>query len=733
MFFRLLDHLDPMTDHEHVVARPGSLVDGVAETDLIEDGPHVQIVGHDQAAEIELTAQHAGDDVVRQGCGPARSVGIPCGVVGVACHYAVQHGSEGAEGREFARLHFFDGQSDLRQLMMGIDIGARVTGEMFATGQDAVFPQGVIEKPGVFDDLVGSGSVAPALEGVVGFFVITNIEDGAEIEVEPEEPQDPAREFAVAGDEFLVAFFPEILGVGRFVADQAQTRNAAAFLVDGDDGLDPAEVAKVVDESAELFRVLDVPPENDKTAWLEAAETFGGIGIKFAAGNPGEEELTEEMFFHSMQPVLSRMTAKLKSFFLVTFLSLMWGGCVSTQRDSLSGGRLPNILPVPSGGGSGVRLGIDVLEARRFNILRGKRVGLITNHTSYNRRGIRTRTVLKDAPTVNLVALYGPEHGINGTAKAGDHIRTRRDAVTGLIAHSLYGPTRKPSSAQLAGIDVMLFDVQDIGVRSYTYISTMILSMEACAENGIPFVVLDRPNPLGGHGVFGPPLESRWKSFVGRIPVPYVHGMTCGEIARMANARGWVSSAPQLTVVPMQGWRRSMIWEDTGLVWHQTSPNIPKARSPFYYAATGILGGLTGADIGIGTGNPFEYAGGKGVDPHEFTRVMQGYGFRGVRFLPYSSTWKPGHAGCRLIIDPRSGLDPVAVDVAATIELHRRVPGGLLRPTSTSALNLFNKVYGSEDLVRALQNGGNPQTLVAAWRASNQRFRAARSPFLLYH
>src|SRR3989440_1894944 len=220
-----------------------------------------------------------------------------------------------------------------------------------------------------------------------------------------------------------------------------------------------------------------------------------------------------------------------------------------------------------------VELGIDVLEANGYALLKNKRVGLITNQSGIDSRGVRSRVLLRK--NCNLVALYTPEHGLDGTEKAGRYVRSRRDPVTGLIAHSLYGPTRKPTPEMLRGIDVLVFDLQDIGCRSYTYISTMGRCMEAAGENKIPFVVLDRPNPLGGTRIEGPSVESRWISFVSQFPVPYVHGMTVGELAQMVNAKGWAGAHCDLTVVPMHGWSRDMIWGDDLLRWIPTSPNIP--------------------------------------------------------------------------------------------------------------------------------------------------------------
>jgi uncharacterized protein YbbC (DUF1343 family) len=191
-----------------------------------------------------------------------------------------------------------------------------------------------------------------------------------------------------------------------------------------------------------------------------------------------------------------------------------------------------------------IELGIDVLEKDGYASLKGKRIGLITNQTGVDSRGVLTRVLLKK--NTNLAALYTPEHGVDGKEKAGRYVPTRRDKVTGLVAYSLYGPTRKPTAGMLSGIDVLVFDLQDIGCRSYTYISTMGKCMEAAGENNIPFVVLDRPNPLGGLRVEGPSVEPRWVSFVSQFPVPYVHGMTCGELARMINARGWINGRCEL-------------------------------------------------------------------------------------------------------------------------------------------------------------------------------------------
>ena len=386
----------------------------------------------------------------------------------------------------------------------------------------------------------------------------------------------------------------------------------------------------------------------------------------------------------------------------------------------------PQVFQGASGGP--FRLGVDVLAGNGWDLLRGKRIGLITNQTSATGAGVPTRVAMKRAG-VNLVALYAPEHGIDGTVGAGKAIGNRRDSLTGLPVYSLYGSTRKPTPQMLAGIDMLVFDIQDIGVRSYTYISTMIVSMEACAENGKEFTVLDRPNPLGGVRVEGPPVTSGWKSFVSQVPTPYLHGMTAGELAMMASGDGWVKR-PSLHVVKMQGWNRNMIWQDTGLPWRRTSPNIPNAMSPFYYATTGMLGGSSGGDVGIGTGEPFGYAGAvSGINPQALAASASRWGFPGVTFSPYSSH---NGSGVRLGINPRTSSSLTALGVYLLAELNRMKGGSLVGRMHGDQLSLFNKVYGSESLRNDLVRGVPASRIVASWSGYENSFRARRVRYLLY-
>ncbi|MFM1977302.1 MAG: hypothetical protein RL145_2148 [Pseudomonadota bacterium] len=379
-----------------------------------------------------------------------------------------------------------------------------------------------------------------------------------------------------------------------------------------------------------------------------------------------------------------------------------------------------------------VRLGIDQLARSDFTTLAGKRVGFITNQTSVDQAGTMSRVVLQRGLGTRLTALFGPEHGLDTRAKAGDHVANAVDSITGLKAYSLYGEHRKPTPAMLENVDVMVFDIQDIGVRSYTYISTMILAMEACGEAGKSFVVLDRPNPLGGIRMQGPPLTPGFESFVSQVPVPYLHGLTIGELAKMAVAKGWLATAPELTVIQMEGWERRMNWADTGLTWVATSPNIPTWESPFYCATTGILGELKQVDIGIGTAKPFHYAAGPGIDEVALATSLSQQGFRDIVFKPYRSQVKPGFRGVELVIDPKGQTDLMAVAMALCAEVVARSARAPLSGSTAATRSLFNKVYGSEALWSALEAGRPWRDLVADWQGPLAQFKSDRAPHLLY-
>ena len=284
--------------------------------------------------------------------------------------------------------------------------------------------------------------------------------------------------------------------------------------------------------------------------------------------------------------------------------------------------------------------GIEVLEQDGFRVLKGKRVGLVTNPSGVSRDLRSTIDILFDAPEVNLVALYGPEHGVRGDAYAGDHVEGGKDPKTGLPVHSLYGPTREPTPEMLKGIDVMVYDIQDVGTRCYTFISTLGLVMRACAKAGIEVVVLDRPNPLGGKKVEGTYVREGFFSFVSQYPIPFVYGLTPGEVAIMINEEGMNRGQKgnldpvkcKLKVVPMRGWHRWTLYVDAGLPWVPPSPNIPSPRSALCYPASGIAGEFGHLQIGVGYTIPFEVFAAEWIDADALKARLDSYHIPGTAF-----------------------------------------------------------------------------------------------------
>lgn len=301
-----------------------------------------------------------------------------------------------------------------------------------------------------------------------------------------------------------------------------------------------------------------------------------------------------------------------------------------------------------------VKPGIEVLRDSGFEGLVGRKVGLVTNPSGVDSELNSTVDILFNAPGVELVALYGPEHGVRGDVYAGDKVNDSVDAATGLPVYSIYGATRKPTPEMLEGVEVMVYDIQDVGARSYTFISSLGLVMEACAEKGIEVMVLDRPNPLGGNKIEGCYVEPGFNSFVSQYRIPYIYGLTVGELAVMINEEGMNRGQKgdqkparcKLTVVPMKGWKRDMLYEDTGLPWVLPSPNIPFKDSPMYYVSSGICGELYGfMNIGIGYTLPFQVFGALWVEPERLKEKLESYGMPGVSFRtiwykPFSGSLK---------------------------------------------------------------------------------------------
>lgn len=281
-----------------------------------------------------------------------------------------------------------------------------------------------------------------------------------------------------------------------------------------------------------------------------------------------------------------------------------------------------------------VDTGIDVLKEQKFKILEGKRVGLITNPTGFDNTLKSTIDVLFEAPNVKLVALFGPEHGVRGDVHAGDKIDNLTDPKTGIPVLSLYGATRKPTPEMLKGVDVLVYDIQDIGCRSFTYISTMGLAMQAAAENNIEFVVLDRPNPLGGNRVEGNLAEDGFISFVSQFKIPYLYGLTSGELAMMLNEENMLGIKCSLKVVKMEGWRRDMTFDKTGLQWVPSSPHIPQPITSLFYPVSGILGELGYISIGVGYTIPFQMFAAEWIDADALATTLNSYSIEGVYFRP---------------------------------------------------------------------------------------------------
>lgn len=283
-----------------------------------------------------------------------------------------------------------------------------------------------------------------------------------------------------------------------------------------------------------------------------------------------------------------------------------------------------------------VKVGIDVIMGEDYaELLKGKRIGLITNHTAVNSKLVSTVDIFKmnaSAKGYKLVALFAPEHGITGASYASEYIEEEKDP-DGIPVYSLHGKTVRPTEDMLKKIDMLVFDIQDIGSRSYTYITTLFYAMEEAAKHGVQFLVLDRPNPMTGLVVDGPLLEEKWRSGIGYINIPYCHGMTVGELARYFN--GEYKIGCKLEVAQMKGWRRRMTFHDTGLPWIPTSPYIPEASTAFFYPTTGILGELQLVNIGIGYTLPFKVVGAPWIDARLLAKNLNAQKFPGVHFEPF--------------------------------------------------------------------------------------------------
>jgi uncharacterized protein YbbC (DUF1343 family) len=388
-----------------------------------------------------------------------------------------------------------------------------------------------------------------------------------------------------------------------------------------------------------------------------------------------------------------------------------------------------------------VKTGIEVLQQQNFDILKGKRVGLITNPTGVNSRLESTIDLIFNAPGVELAALYGPEHGVRGDFDAGEEVSSNTDPKTGVPVFSLYGKNHKPSPEMLKGIDILVYDIQDIGSRSYTFISTMGLAMEAAAENNIEFVVLDRPNPLGGEKIEGPITEPAFTSFVSQFPIPYIHGFTVGELAMYLNNNGLLKNGLKcnLTVVVMEGWHRSMTFEDTGLPWVASSPHIPNASTAAFYPITGILGELYVINIGVGYTMPFQLFGAEWVDAEKLASELNklqldGLIFRPIHYKPYygSQKGKTLHGVQVHITDEsQAALSPVQFYVLQ--EMHKLYPEkNVFQMCEPSRHSMFDKVCGTDKIRKEFEKQFDAQAVLKLWYKDTEPFRQKAKQYYLY-
>ena len=365
-----------------------------------------------------------------------------------------------------------------------------------------------------------------------------------------------------------------------------------------------------------------------------------------------------------------------------------------------------------------LKLGDEMLMEQYHDLIEGKKIGLVTNQSGVTSRGESFIESLVSDPSIHLVALYGPEHGIDGTVKAGEYIDSYIHPRLGIPVYSLYGKTRMPTEEMLSNIDVLIFDIQDIGARSYTYMSTLNYCMVAAKQYGKSIIVLDRPNPLGGEIVDGPVLEDPYKSFVGIDNLPMAHGMTAGELALFFNRHIWAD----LTVVPMESYHRVMVFLDTGLPFVQTSPNIPDINSVYGYMVTGLGGGT-----GVFQAEKFNWVGGKGLDAVRFAEMLNGAGLPGVLFTPEV---RGTAGGVRLEIRDPYSFNPAKTGIY--VLAYAFMLGDFKVPKSTpDDVVMFDKVMGTDKIGQYLEEGLTPQQIVANYTPALQLFKKERVHYLL--
>jgi uncharacterized protein YbbC (DUF1343 family)/CubicO group peptidase (beta-lactamase class C family) len=373
-----------------------------------------------------------------------------------------------------------------------------------------------------------------------------------------------------------------------------------------------------------------------------------------------------------------------------------------------------------------VKTGIDVLAAKKFAPLAGLRVGLITNHSGIDAAGRRTIDLIANARRVKLISIFSPEHGLFGDVD--EKIPHAKEPVTGLPVYSLYGEVNRPTEKMLEGLDALIFDAQDAGVRYYTYVTTMAYAMEAAAKRRIPFYLLDRPNPINGSVVQGPVLDKDLQSFVGYFPMPVRHGMTVGELAQMFNAENKIGA--KLHVIPMQGYERTDWYDETGLLWVNPSPNLRTLAQATLYPGVAMVEGAN-VSVGRGTNSPFELLGAPWINGRDLAAYLNSRKIQGVRFLPVD--FMPNGSryerqlchGVQAILVDRQALDSPALGVEIASALYRLYPGDF-------QLDKSLLLIGSYEVLRAIKNGQDPNSIVLNWQSPLAEFCNLRSKYLLY-
>jgi uncharacterized protein YbbC (DUF1343 family) len=375
-----------------------------------------------------------------------------------------------------------------------------------------------------------------------------------------------------------------------------------------------------------------------------------------------------------------------------------------------------------------VKTGIDVLEAAHFAALAGKHVGLVTNTSGRASNGQRTIDLLDHAPDVKLVALFSPEHGLEGSASEGAKVESSRNAATGLPVYSLYGDVQRPSDQMLEGIDALVFDIQDVGARFYTYITTLGYCLEAAGKKGIEFYVLDRPNPINGAEVDGPVLDPDLRSFIGYFPMPIRHGMTAGELAEMFNRENHLNA--KLHVIKMQGWQRTDWFDETGQAWTNPSPNLRNLTEETLYPGVCLLEGAN-VSVGRGTDTPFEMVGAPWIDSRALAAYLNGRKIQGVRFLPMD--FKPLSGiyadevchGVQIVLIDRQALEPTEMGVEILAALWRLSPRDFKLDGSLH-------LVGSHKVLESIRNGESPSRIWYDWQEALEKFKKLRAQYLLY-